>query len=206
MVRSITILGLMLLSIKGTSQEFIKSKVLRASASFSVGSLTSSGQSTINIGSSLEYYIDERFSLRGEGVYFIGYGQEQVIGFKSNHGLMAGVSYHFTEKKAFDPYIGLQPGMSFGKYGALSDSVIIEDPYWLRNNQYTNLHVSPTVSIHTGFNYYAEKFFHLFVDLRYLYGNYHSEIPTISLSELRIEFGLGFNFGLKLPSCNCNGG
>lgn len=204
-IRSSIILGFIFFSGIVTAQEFIKSNLLRASASFSIGKLTADKESTINIGSSLEYYLDERFSLRGEGVYFIGYNDNIPVGYKSNHGLMAGISYHFTEKKAFDPYIGLQPGMSFGKYGNLTDSTMVSDTYWLSNNRYTNFHVNPTVSVHTGFNYYAEKFFHLFVDLRYLYGNFHSEIPTRSLNEIRIEFGLGFNFGLKLPSCNCHG-
>jgi len=197
MVKRLFLLLSIWIATSSFGQEFSKSNILRASASFSVGKLLKDKETTINVGTSLEYYLDEKFSLRGEGVYFIGYNDDVAFGYKYNHGLMAGLIYHFTEKKAFDPYIGLQPGMSFGQYGNLTDSTLANDTYWLTNNQYTNFHVNPTVSIHTGFNYYAEKLFHLFIDVRYLYGNFHSEIPTMSLSELRVEFGLGWNLRLK---------
>lgn len=186
------------------SQEtFEKGKVLRASATFGMGIMSESGLTNLLVPTSLEYYLDEKISVRSDAVIYLNHADETYMGFLQNHSLLVGASYHFTEKKQFDPYIGLQPGMAFSQYGIIDESRSIEfDPFsnehaWLMENKKSSLTMNALISPHVGFNYYANNYFHLFLAARYIYGNHHSEIPVKSLQEIRFEFGLGFNLPLK---------
>lgn len=204
-VKKLLLIGFIFLVNWGYSQsEFTKKEILRATATFGIGTNLGEQKQTLFIPTSLEYYFDEHISLRSDAVWFLGYSEELYKGFTKNHSIFTGISYHFTEKKQFDPYIGLQAGMALSQYGIfdilLAPDYIVpnDEEIWLNNN---NLHTSATlnslISPHLGINYYAKNYFHLFLAVRYIYGNHHSEIPVKSLEELRFEFGLGFNFQLK---------
>jgi len=53
---------------------------------------------------------------------------------------------------------------------------------------------NPLMSEVIGFNYYGDKYFHLFAELRLVQGNHMSTYSKPqSLNELRFSFGLGFN-------------
>jgi hypothetical protein len=60
--------------------------------------------------------------------------------------------------------------------------------------KYYNGSISPLATAGLGFNYYFQRFAHLFLETRYVYGQHLSNAPSpISLQEVRITFGLGFN-------------
>jgi len=64
------------------------------------------------------------------------------------------------------------------------------------NSSTSSMAVNPLISGVIGFNLYATKFFHLFADARYVYGNHLSDSPPISLNEVRVSFGLGINLNV----------
>ena len=101
-------------------------------------------------------------------------------GLDVNHQLFAGMAYHFSKKSNFVPYIGVQPGLAATRY-----------------NGTTKTEATPLVSAVVGFNYFAAKWFHLFVDGRFVSGKHLSEFPPYSINELRLSFGLGFNLATK---------
>jgi len=64
----------------------------------------------------------------------------------------------------------------------------------VEENQKSNATFNPLYSGLVGMNYYATKFFHLFISARYLSGKHLSNAPEpLRLDEFRFSFGLGFN-------------
>ena len=105
--------------------------------------------------------------------------------------------------KQFDPYVGLQVGMALTQYGIIGDETLIDvnvnssEALWLHSNKKTSTTLNPLISPNLGVNYYASKYFHMFLGLRYIHGKHYSEIQSKSLEEIRFEFGLGFNIQTK---------
>lgn len=189
---------------RGMAQvDFEKKSILRASASFGIGSMLNEELNNIIIPTSLEYYIDEQTSVRSDAVFFIGHTEDVALGFLHNHSIMIGISQHLTKNKVFDPYFGLQSGMAISQYGIKNETIMAlnENPsyenYWLIQNKKSSITLNALISPHVGINYFAKDYFHLFMDLRYIYGNHHSNISVKSLNEIRFEFGLGFNLNVK---------
>jgi hypothetical protein len=57
--------------------------------------------------------------------------------------------------------------------------------------------VNPLISTAFGFNFYFQRWFHLFGEVRYISGKHLSDATTpLSLNELRFSFGLGWNINL----------
>jgi len=148
----------------------------------------------VHLNGNLEYYMDNRVSVRGDANYMLGSSglTTDSIGLKDNISVMLGSVFHLPSKGHFDPYFILQPGIAYTssfreKYTIGTESNSVKTTYYAGT-------VSPLASAGLGFNYYFQRFAHLFVETRYVYGRHLSEAPApVLLQELRITFGLGFN-------------
>lgn len=192
MVRILSI-ALALLSFKAAAQEskdFQKDGMLRATATFSVGKPFAVNTLHAYLKGELEYQLQENWSIRGDVYVLVGQMGSNRI-FKDYHSASAGVAWHFTRRKALDPYIGLQVGALWSEAIVGASSTVIL-PYEPKQRSIDAL-ISPIL----GFNYYASNYFHLFATMRYLYGQRLSAYSSNNLSELRISFGLGFNILAK---------
>lgn len=179
---------------------YIRKGLIRGQATISPGTMLRKSVSTISIHGCLEYHIANNISVRGDSYYFIqGKDGAGVNPFEFNHSIFSGMSYHFKTKSHFDPYLGFEPGISITKlrsYSALIECFTTPCPGDI--NFHDNTAVNPLLSSVLGFNFYFERWFHLFGEARYIGGKHisNSDFYPISLSELRFSFGLGFNLNL----------
>lgn len=168
------------------NQQYIHKNLTRTTLTFSTGYFPEYRTSSVYLTGNLEYYTNNKISVRGDSYYFVNiiktpkYTIAQVPIPLKNNGLFFGALYHFKSNSHFDPYLGLQPGI------AISQSLI--------ENQTSSVTANPLFSSVLGFNYYAKKYAHLFINARYVSGKHLSDARTpMSLNEIRFEFGLGFN-------------
>ncbi|GAB4131123.1 MAG: hypothetical protein Fur0041_01130 [Bacteroidia bacterium] len=166
--------------------------------SWQVGFLTSkgsylanSGRTNIYIHGTAEYYFTDRFSMRGDAYYFVNKNNVEG-GWKHNHSLEIGGSWHLIKEKNIDPYLGLRAGASYTQtypYSyAMSSSVT-----W--TNYPVTDHINPVAGPHAGINFFGEKFFHFFVEAHYLMGTHRPLYgPVSTLNEVRVSAGLGWNW------------
>lgn len=175
--------------------QYIHKHLMRADASVVGGYLFQENINNVHINGSAEYYLDNKISIRGSASYMLGSSglTKDSMGLKDFHCIYLGGAYHFPTKGHFDPYVIFQPGLSYtssykGTPTSLSSSE--ETP---AKKMYPGA-LSPLATAGVGFNYYFQRFAHLFVETRYVYGQHLSPAPSpISLQELRVTFGLGFN-------------
>jgi len=158
--------------------------LIRTQGVISFGKLTDHNKTNLYLNGNLEYYTSSLISLRGDIYYYLPKSNDDVL--QKNHQLFYGASYHFYTKHNMDFYLGIQPGIAFTQTGVdVLQTKLTSAPTY-----------NPLISEVVGFNYYATKWFHLFVDTRYVYGSHLSDAPPFKLNELRISFGLGFNLNL----------
>lgn len=181
-------------------KQFTSKGLLRATATISPGiMLKENNSSSISIHGNLEYYVADNISLRGDSYYYLqGDDMAGNDPFEFNHSIFAGGSYHIKTKNAFDPYISFSPGVSITRSNAyevgLNSSNLNVN---VSANTRSAMSVNPLLSSGIGFNYFFQKWFHLFAETRYIHGKHLSDAPSpIFLSELRFSFGLGFNINL----------
>lgn len=176
------------------SQTFMEHGLLRAQATLAPGVMLSHNVSNIYVHGNLEYYLDRHTSIRGDGFYFISSLSDQKP-FVHHHSWLAGGAYHFgktTGEKSegyrghFDPYIGLSAGMAFTQSEITNVLILPGD--------HQSLKVNPLYSPCIGFNFYAQRIFHLFGEVRFVGGKHFPDYhQAVSLDELRFSFGLGWN-------------
>ncbi len=175
--------------------QFIHKHLVRADASIVAGFLFKENISNVHINGNAEYYMDHKVSIRGSASYMIGSDglTADSMGLKDFHSILLGGAYHFTTKGYFDPYFIIQPGLSYtSSFKELADPTASasDSP---KRKKYDGV-VSPIATAGLGFNFYFQRFAHLFFETRYVYGRHLSEAPSpISLQEMRVTFGLGFN-------------
>jgi len=163
--------------------EFLDSKdwKINAALSFAPGAQTEKTYS-INL-DGYAGFLKNRIEMRGDITYFLGsYGDRPR--FSMNHHLYTGAFYHFSEK-AFQPYIGIQPGFAVSQsseYGSLDEAT---------NTIKYNVTVNPLITGAVGFKYYAPRIFYLFAETRYILGKHKSNSYAVHLDEWRAAFGLG---------------
>jgi hypothetical protein len=173
--------------------QYIHKHLVRSDASIVAGYLLKEDLSNVHVDGSLEYYLDNQVSIRGSATYMLGSRglTADSMGLKDFHSIMLGGAYHFHTNSHFDPYFILQPGIA---YTSSYKATYVHDPEQntpLR--QYSGV-LSPLGTAGLGFNYYFQRFAHLFMETRYVYGRHLSDASSpISLQELRVTFGLGFN-------------
>lgn len=161
--------------------------LVRMSGSFATGTMPKANLKNVYLTGDLEYYINGNVSLRSESFLFLNSLDNPTSPLLQNHQLFTGASYHFRPDKPLDFYMGFQPGIAYSQVSmtqleptdpAMSDATL-----------------NPLISGMAGVNYFATKFFHLFINTRYVSGKHLSNAPTpLSLNEFRISFGLGINF------------
>ena len=137
--------------------------------------------------------------MRWDSYLLVGSKSKAFFSLPAYHGSLAGISYHFTEKKKFDPYAGLQTGIIFAEAKPDIELAVVY-PYPIDRRS-----IDPVVSLHVGFNYYATRYFHLFANLRYINGIRNAPDSFNDLNEIRFSFGLGFNLGVKKHKIDGNG-
>jgi hypothetical protein len=172
------------------SSRYVHRHLIRSMATISPGFMTSLGTNNIYLHGNLEYYVNESISVRGDSYYFIS-AIESVEHFKMHHTNFTGASYHFRTNGHFDPYLGIQPGFSISQaiYNPCPEEAMCLVPAIVQQKPSVN----PLISGVLGFNYYAQKWFHLFGEARYVQGKHLSEQGPLNLNEIRFSFGLGIN-------------
>jgi hypothetical protein len=165
-----------------------KDGMLRATAGIEPGILLNTGKMTTYISGLLEYHFQEKVSVRGDISMYFNLNNSSLL---DNHGLYFGAFYHFTDKTLLDPFIGFQPGVHLSRF-RYTDELGTTD---LRSN----FRVLPVASIVGGLNCYVSRFFNFYISSRAVFGTFSGGgVPlSMPLHELRINFGLGFNIGLK---------
>jgi hypothetical protein len=176
--------------------EFSYNGKLRFSSSFSTGYMLKPKSSPIYLQGLLEYYFDNRISVRSDGYFFINETSNET--FITNHQLFSGFSYHFLPGKTIDLFSSFQIGAAFSKAINLNYEFQVLIPPQFRQ-EYT-LTTNPVYAVGVGATFFAQKWFNAFTELKYIRGNYISEVPSIRLDEIRFSFGLGFHLGLKKQS------
>ncbi len=178
-----------------SAQQFINKGLLRAQGNISSGVMFKSPGTNIYLHGDLEYYLEPGISIRSESYYFLSTFNGEPA-FSKNHSNFAGVMYHFKTNGKLDPYVGIQPGIALtqlSKPVLLSADTASWSPYTVSSYP---VNFSPLFSASAGFNFYAYKFFNLFVHLKYVTGKHLSDIQPESLNEIKLTFGLGWNIWL----------
>lgn len=159
----------------------LRKGALRSSGAISPGLMKNGDGVNIYLHGNFDFFLSEHFSLRGDGFYYLtttgGFNT-----FKHHHQVFSGFSFH-GKPTGFSPYAGMLMGVSLTE---------LNNPGYVYNPDV--LGVCPVVSPHVGFNFYGEKYFHIFGEARYLIGQHFPEHQSpFSLNELRFSFGLGWN-------------
>lgn len=158
---------------------YIRHGLLRAFGTLTPGIMTSQSLTNMYFHGNIEYYLDDRISLRGDGFLFLASTKSRVV-YQANHSLFAGASRHISTEGNFDPYFGLLFGLGMTQ---LPGDIVAEPVSY-----------NPLLSPHIGINYYGEKVFHIFGEVRYVMGkNFPAGQPASSMGELRFSFGLGLD-------------
>ncbi|HEU4717509.1 MAG TPA: hypothetical protein VFU15_06740 [Bacteroidia bacterium] len=151
------------------------------------------GRTNVYLHGTVEYYFDERFSMRGDGYYFVN-KMKTPGGMKNNHTLEVGGSWHLWKGSMIDPFIGLGAGIS---YVQIQPADITNGAGLVLKNYAYPAHLDPVWGPRAGVNFFSAKVFHFFVEAQYVMGSYRpSEGPILSLNEVRVSAGLGWNWVL----------
>jgi hypothetical protein len=197
LVSSLVLAGQDTIGVKSSSKSapsFDRTHMIAASATFSPGIFLHNGISSNYLHGFLEYFPESNVSLKGEGYVFLPPSSGKYHPLDQNSTLLFGGLYHFTKNGAFDPYLGLQPGLAF----VTSYPNGIDYPIFVSIQA---REVVPLITVSAGINYYVNRYFHFFGSIRYLYGQGAQSVAYFTqLSELRLSFGLGFNLAKK--SCD----
>jgi YHS domain-containing protein len=171
-----------------STKGFVHKGILRAGLNFAIGKMTAFNISNAYVTGNIEYYADSKISVRGD-VYFFANSLNNNKFIKQNNALYFGSCYNFPTHSHFDPIIGLQPGVALSQLNPVAGSDV-PNP----------VNIAPIASIITGFNYYAENWFHIQVNVRYTMGKHLDEDGLFQLNEISFSFGLGFNIDVLKKS------
>lgn len=150
----------------------------------------SGGRTNVYLHGTAEYYLSPRYSMRGDGFYFINKDKSKG-GMRENHAFEVGAGFHLLKSMNFDPFIGLGMGMNMGMKGPMD----ITDGSRTLVDFNPGSHIDPVWGPRVGMNFYSQKIFHFFIEAHYFMGTYRpAQGPSYSLNELRVSAGLGFNW------------
>lgn len=202
MVRSF-LFGCVLLFAFGSSAQdnaFEYRKMLKATATLAPGYMFRASQTNIYVHGHLEYFPEDKISLRGDGFWFTGAQQKPPL-LKENSSLFFGGLYHL-HKNRLDFSIGLQAGMGFTRpENTIYHQVVVNGNVSsiTEAQQEYKLKAVPIISPVTGLTFYAGKYVNFFLELRYVSGRYfgYTGGGTVYLDELRASAGLGFQIPLR---------
>ncbi|NVO20702.1 MAG: hypothetical protein HXX13_13455 [Bacteroidetes bacterium] len=178
-----------LISAAQDSKRFVQKGLLAGKGTLAAGKMTTYKATNMYVSGNLEYYLEDNISFRG-GIYFFLGTSGAAHPFANNSSLFTGFFYHFNTHNFFDPYIGLEPGVSWTQLKKPDDPGSESYPY---NKSSYPQSASPIASVTGGVNCYATNWTHLFIEAKYVHGVQVSDIPATFLDEIRFAFGFGFN-------------
>lgn len=178
-----------LVTLSITSQELLTRKnLVSSSATISPGFQKNNPDMNIYVHGFIFYHPEPRVSLNGEGYWYTG-AQEQQTLMAENSTLLFGPNYHLTADGKVDPFVGIMPAISLV---SAVDRITSSIP------SAGKLSVVPLISFNAGFRLHFVRWFNAFLNVRYFMGTLTENYPTaLSLNELRVSFGLGFNLYSK---------
>jgi hypothetical protein len=175
---------------------FVRAGILSGGASISPGLLLQQNISTISIPLTGEYYLDEHVSIKADVFIHVSSGlTADSLRLIANHQLFTGLSYHFKTTGNLDPYLCFQPGLAYSQVKRES-KLPFNDQTPNGTIEYTPS-VNPILGVAAGINYFFPRFFHIFIEARYVHGNALFNAPwAFPLDELKVQFGLGWNMNV----------
>ena len=179
---------------QANSLPFIHKGLLCTDLSIAEGMLLNQKVSTVSVPARLEYYLDHHVSLKNDIYFHISSGMtKDSLKLVLNHQLFAGIAYHFCSRSFFDPYIALQPGLAYAQVKSEQVNQVNEHTPFGQIDYTPN--INPVLGLSAGFNYFFPRYFHFFIEIRYIHGTHLFNAPmAFSLDELKGQFGLGWNF------------
>lgn len=185
-----------------TNHTFRYQSILKGDATISPGYLLNSPQTNIYINGTLEYFTQDRVSLRGEGFLFVG-SQNKPALMKENSSLLYGAAYHF-HKNRLDFFVGMEVGASAAKPNDVLIDTTGSSGYVTISKSYTqtfDYKILPVISPVAGITFYPSNYFNFFLNMHYIHATYYGYAmgKNLSLNELRISAGLGFLIHVRKP-------
>jgi len=173
------------------SSRYVDDGLLRLQGNLAFGAPLTRNGTNMYFAGDIDYYVKGNVSVNGGLFYFVGeYGGQDV--FKQNSSLFAGLSYHFPTNNHLDPYVGIQPGVALSQLN--SESTLFAEKADLSSFRAT---VNPLFSINAGMNFFANRYFNVFVNVKYQRGKHFSDVSAQSLEELKLTLGLGYMIWTK---------
>ena len=161
--------------------------LIRVQGNIALGKPLATGGTNMYWVGDLDCHLRDNISISSGFYYFLGsYNNDKI--FSQNHMVFLGASYHFKTNNHFDPYFGILPAIAVSQLNsnsvAFSDSTKPVSTYpWTAN---------PLFAVQAGVVYYANRFFNVFVNVKYQTGKHYSDIAPVSMDEVKISFGLGY--------------
>jgi hypothetical protein len=176
--------------VANSSNQFVDRGLFTMKGTLAVGFPSAYTGTNMYVSGNMEYYLEKMISFRGGLYLFLGTSGADDV-FKQNSTLFTGFYFHPKTNNHLDPYIGLEPGISWTQLNPpTTDETTVLNPTQISN--YPNA-ASPIISGTIGINYFASNFTHLFIEAKYIAGTHQSDVESVSLNEFRIAFGFGFN-------------
>jgi hypothetical protein len=184
-IRISSIVLLLLFSFFGNAQELNTRKhLVGATSTISPGFQKNNPDVNIYLHGLAYFYPEPKVSINGEIYWYTG-AQEQRTLMAENSSLIFGMNYHFAKDGKFDPFVGIMPGLS----------LVSAINYNIQRPTASKISVVPIMTFNAGMKFHMAKWCNVFMNIRYVKGtlveNYYQSLP---LDELRVSFGLGFNF------------
>src|SRR5688500_4741322 len=88
-------------------KEFKTKGMLKATSTISPGFMLGQTRTNIYLAGELEYFIEEKVSVRGDGFWYLGSQQNPDL-LRQNSSVYWGAAYHIKKKRT-DFFVGLQP-------------------------------------------------------------------------------------------------
>lgn len=173
---------------------FTGAGLLRASGGISPGFLLYGGSTNIYLNGKLEYFLEDRISMRGEGFWYVN-SRQHPAPLDQNSQLAFGPFLHCI-KGRLDLSAGVEAGLSF-----VHPANNWMAPLWAPQDPRMDpapMRAVPTVAMCGSLNYAVWDYLHFFLDLRMVRSRYYgSPLGTLNLDELVPSAGLGWQFPVK---------
>lgn len=170
-----------------TPSRYIDYGLVRVQGNIALGqNLKTEGTNIYWVGD-LDWFCRDNISISSGFYYFIDSYEGKKL-FKMNHCGYLGASYHFKTHGHFDPFIGLLPGYSIAQLN--QNSIAFSDTFKPRSSYPVSF--NPLFMVNAGVTYYANRFFNVFIHVKYQTGKHFSDVAPVSLDELKVSFGLGY--------------
>lgn len=188
MVARATLVAALLAAIAAQAQDDVpvaEPLLVRGSVAISPGFMMNQPTTNIYVVGKLEVFTDDKVSLRGEALWYIG-SQQQHEPLQQNSQITCGPFVHFTHRR-LDLALGFEPGVALSQPAPDPDFL---DPAPLR--------IIPNMALCGGLTFAVWDYFQFFIDARYIHANYTGPYSAaIPLDEFVLGAGLGWQIPVK---------